>query len=69
MQILAMLSNLIEVEGATTEPVLAALPTDPASIFIYVLLVVVFGAMWWANRRSSAASREASESKTETDTT
>ena len=66
MHILAMLSDMIEVEG-TTETVLAALPTDPASIFVYVLLIVAFGAMWWANRRSSGASGEASESKTETD--
>lgn len=67
MHILAMLSDMIEVEGTTTETVLAALPTDPASIFVYVLLIVAFGAMWWANRRSSGASGEASESKTETD--
>lgn len=37
-------------EGLTFREVLANIPTDPASVFVYLLVAVSLGVIAWSNR-------------------
>lgn len=47
-QIVALLQ--VADDGLTFREVLANIPTDPASVFVYLLLAVSLGVIAWSNR-------------------
>lgn len=41
----------IQEEGITFTKILRGIPTDPAAIFIYLIVVAAGLAIWWGGRR------------------
>lgn len=46
----AVASLQVADEGLTFREVLANVPTDPASVFVYLLVAVSLGVIAWSNR-------------------
>lgn len=49
----------VAAEGLTFREVLANVPTDPASVFVYLLLAVSLGVIAWSNRPRRRRGRQA----------